>query len=1622
MEFTSYPLVAANTSSLNTGSYLNRTEYTLFVNGYKPDLWFGFSANDVIEYGVWDRQKNFVGWNVLNQSKSFQEVTLSYLNTLDFPVTYSYSELLTDFTLYKNEKVLVNPAEELMQTTGQTEGSYFFVYNFTREMAGTINNPLVIKEISPSRRELKLVPLSGSALAYDAFCRKKILLRDVSPLYLQTIKTCPYEKIYAEVNPLYSPEINTIKQLFYLNTDGAMVRFLKNLYEDFLIYTTVPTITSDGASSSNDRLIRIQGIQTYFTNYLLSNSDTVLDFRDIDVHFNGFVSASIERKFSPIGPHPSEQYVKAKSFIYDFFTKFYYQPISDRLAGTYNEKYYAYLKNALNFGNNRLLPILTTGVMDERENSSDPLTLLVKLQSELPNDIMARTHCWVSNISLSPYVVNAIVRSPESKKVHKIGSPNFALSLPNVSLTNTNVAYTAQDLQEDDDTSRELVVSKNLTELNVDYSSFANFVVFSSAELRLKIFKNKVINISALSASFNTLTAKDEAFILASGSNYPFFTQESSVIQNKMTEIVDSFDGYESYLYRSGKFDYSGSGFVSSSYVTDQMTSASYYDKYNRDSLINNCPTYVLSDPQNDEYIVFLSMVGHFFDETYAYISNLPIEKQLGFGATEEFTRRIADYMLETFGWNLDDSLEQTTLLNNYLTVEQRDGLNAMSAEERLKAVRNRILSNLPQIYKAKGSEEAVRLLLACYGIPSVLLSVREYGGVNYTDERASYTVYERAYLYQWNTSSMYDNFQVPAPSNAKTFLSKVSIDSSEPYVYNKEQILYGRVSGSATSSSLSGSGEWSVGFVRVPKKNTGNVFFRIGYKGNAQFKFSTPDFPLFDGNIYSVMLRRNEPSTEYESSDNTDAIPCRYDLYVQRNEAGSRAVYITASKVCYDAEVNQLFDVSNTGSNIMIGGWFAYHNEQGYTGVMDKWQMWSDALTDSNFEDYVNSINSYSFSGSRANEKSLMFRMHTDYPFDLRQTQSNGVWTGSWQNANAYYAVSSSTKLENNFAVAYAPSVDWMTNTNAWVGHQVLVYDSSSCDYVSQSAYPFQFKVVDYPSTLATGKYGPNKFRNEKVRHVSQSVATRFDDKERSTYVPRNTTAPDSNQVGFFVDPQDFKNKDMVRFFGNFDFMDAIGNPGFQYSGSYNVLNNFRTEYARAKNEHSGSRTLFNELITLYKFYFNRSIFEAIKNLTPARSNTLTGIIVEPTILERPKYQSKPVFSETNTGSAFYADITASHYFRDPNTKLLRQTQSIEYAEFDVDTAYASQFLTASLPNNRTIDVSVTYINLPNSDYPINFLPQGTYISDVPDAFQLGHYGSSELISVPVTIPPVPVVADFSANTTVGVSPFAVSFTNLSTGATSYQWDFGDGTSSMAASPSHTYYKTGSFAVSLFATGSNGNDTEVKSDYIIVLPSTIGCTALSTSYVIGTTQSLQTEAYLGTGTGIARFSWSALGGQDQFVVRWNNTTVIDTGLVVGTGSAYFSKSLAYPTTASITASTNYGPGASGGSFYLECPSGSVACIPLSSSYTIASAAVPQTRSVVLGTGTGIVELFYAAQAVPDKFVLTWNGVNVIDTGFKSGTGSFVFNKTAAFPVTAALAIYAQSGGSGGSVRVSCPT
>ncbi|MDR7665341.1 PKD domain-containing protein [Methanosarcina sp. Z-7115] len=87
---------------------------------------------------------------------------------------------------------------------------------------------------------------------------------------------------------------------------------------------------------------------------------------------------------------------------------------------------------------------------------------------------------------------------------------------------------------------------------------------------------------------------------------------------------------------------------------------------------------------------------------------------------------------------------------------------------------------------------------------------------------------------------------------------------------------------------------------------------------------------------------------------------------------------------------------------------------------------------------------------------------------------------------------------------------------------------------------------------------------------------------------------------------------------------------------------------------------------------------------------------------------------------------------------------------------------------------------------------------------------------SIPVQ--PVYPLANFSSNVTSDYvySSVPIQFTDLSENATSWNWDFGDGSSSTKQNPTHTYSKTGIYTVSLKVSNSNGTDSKLATVNIV--------------------------------------------------------------------------------------------------------------------------------------------------------------------------------------------------------------
>ncbi|MGN7820359.1 PKD domain-containing protein [Chitinophaga sp. 22536] len=146
---------------------------------------------------------------------------------------------------------------------------------------------------------------------------------------------------------------------------------------------------------------------------------------------------------------------------------------------------------------------------------------------------------------------------------------------------------------------------------------------------------------------------------------------------------------------------------------------------------------------------------------------------------------------------------------------------------------------------------------------------------------------------------------------------------------------------------------------------------------------------------------------------------------------------------------------------------------------------------------------------------------------------------------------------------------------------------------------------------------------------------------------------------------------------------------------------------------------------------------------------------------------------------------------------------------------------------------VTLTSTTTPTPDNITWTLPDGSTASGFTAGFIAGAPGSytvkmalrfgscSREIQQTVVVDPRPVVDPIATPLRGCTAPFTTSFQAQSQFADSWQWNFGDGTTSTAKDPFHTYTSNGTFSVTLTATNSVGCATTVtRTNYInISLP-----------------------------------------------------------------------------------------------------------------------------------------------------------------------------------------------------------
>jgi hypothetical protein len=260
------------------------------------------------------------------------------------------------------------------------------------------------------------------------------------------------------------------------------------------------------------------------------------------------------------------------------------------------------------------------------------------------------------------------------------------------------------------------------------------------------------------------------------------------------------------------------------------------------------------------------------------------------------------------------------------------------------------------------------------------------------------------------------------------------------------------------------------------------------------------------------------------------------------------------------------------------------------FVGQLQELRLWSSSLQDSAFDNHVKAPAAYNGNVDAYSE--LLFRLPLTQKINHALTSSlPGV-----------QPVSSSIT---------ASFTSWTLPTPYDSYEEMYYYDSIS---------------------LGAGTFDDNKIRIESNDLVGQlDVKTSA---ERSQF----DRAPlDSKKLGVYFSPQTMIDEDIIAQLGFTDLDQYIGDPGESEANSYPRLIQAAQGYWKKYN----NRNDINEYIKIFTL-FDLSFFKQLEQLLPARADKITGIVIQPNVLERSKATILPKLKQFD--SSYYALIEETH------------------------------------------------------------------------------------------------------------------------------------------------------------------------------------------------------------------------------------------------------------------------------------------------------------------------------------------------------------------------------------------
>ena len=669
---------------------------------------------------------------------------------------------------------------------------------------------------------------------------------------------------------------------------------------------------------------------------------------------------------------------------------------------------------------------------------------------------------------------------------------------------------------------------------------------------------------------------------------------EAKNVLEKANILIRNLDGFEKWLYTdliySDSLSYPKTTSTNdvtglTTYIlkptTDSEVTAWYeslvslayeYDKYNPNYLVNNIPEFIKEDYDNNDFILFLDMIGQHFDIIWVYIKALSANKLLEEKQLKGATNNLIYYLLESMGWEGKRAFD-SQFLWEYAFGTDRGGYQkyGMPLEDANNQVWRRILNNLPYLLKHKGTSRAMKAAMACYGVPQSMLTIMEYGGPQdpTKDGTTKFTFDDRtAAISLQNGSSInvpWKSINGSYPQGIEFRIKPDSVQTTRIISSSQFYLDIEQTTGSFASLTFGlGDNAISAGpYIETP--------FVSGSPSVSTTYFSPLEATYVLGPD-TISGSSNFPlSTEYYSNVLINRYPLggsasRYEILLKTSDGqrivNSVSMSFASTKECWES-----------GSNLRIGNDF--------DGNLDEFRLWRVPLQPSKLENHAlhpDAINGNSYTASTAD---LLFRLDFEYPKDRSKTENVGI---------------------KNVAI------------NTTYGED---YASSSLMY-SASAYPYQYEPYDRTVTATVPSLGLNY--SNKIRFEEQTLVGDLSHKVRATKKAFDRAPIDSNRLGIFLSPIKELNMDIVKAFGDFNIDNYIGDPSDDYKEKYTELGNLRTYYFQRL-----ERNIY-EYIQLVR-YIDKSLFDVLADLAPGRAKVSKGLLIEPHYLERSKTRwDKPV------------------------------------------------------------------------------------------------------------------------------------------------------------------------------------------------------------------------------------------------------------------------------------------------------------------------------------------------------------------------------------------------------------